>query len=157
MSVGFMEGFSLRAWGPHTLGVGASWLGADAMSTHVRYLAPEHPIVEMVTYGHFSVEDAWAAVDAGAVVCVEHDVWNALSDMSGTTQTPSPSGVVRFAEELSKRGLPTRYRQAIVRPTDTIAATWIDLYATAAVNRGLTVRVFRDRDQAIAWLEGGTD
>jgi hypothetical protein len=111
----------------------------------------------MVTYGHFSVKDAWAAVDAGAVVFVEHDVWNALSDMSGTTHTPSPSVVVRFAEELSKRGLPRRYRQAIVRPTDTIAATWIDLYATAAVNRGLAVRVFRGRDEAIAWLEGGAE
>ena len=124
------------------------------MSTHVRCLVPEHAIVEMVTYGHFSVHDAWAAVDAGAVLCVEHDVWNALSDMSGVTHTPPPSEVVRFADELSRRGLPRRYRQAVVRPTDAIAATWIDLYATAAVNRGLVVRVFRDRDEAIAWLEG---
>lgn len=127
------------------------------MSTHVRSLIPEHPIVEMVAYGHFSVEDAWAAVDAGAVLCLEHDVWDALSDMSGVTLTPPPSEVVRFAEELSQRGLPRRYRQAVVRPTDTIAATWIDLYATAAVNRGLAVCVFRDRREAIEWLEGATN
>lgn len=127
------------------------------MSTHVRCLLPEHPIVEMVTYGHFSVADAWAAVDAGAVLCLEHDVWNALSEMSGTTHTPPASDVVRFAEEMSQRGLPRRYRQAIVRPTDTIAATWIDLYATAAANRGLLVRVFRDRDEAIAWLTAPAD
>ena len=127
------------------------------MSTHVRCLLPEHPIVEMVTYGHFSVADAWAAVDAGAVLCLEHDVWNALSEMSGTTHTPPPSDVVRFTQELSKRGLPRQYRQAIVRPTDTIAATWIDLYATAAANRGLLVRVFRDRDEAIGWLTAPAD
>lgn len=111
----------------------------------------------MVTYGHFSVEDAWAAVDAGAALCLEHDVWNALSEMSGVTHTPPPSEVVRFADELSQRNLPDRYRQAVVRPTDTIAATWIDLYATAALNRGLTVRVFRDRAEAIEWLEDGAD
>ena len=127
------------------------------MSTHVRCVVPEHPIVEMVTYGHFTVEDAWAAVDAGAALCLEHDVWNALSEMSGTTRTPPASEVVRFTEELSKRGLPARYRQAVVRPTDTIAATWIDLYATAAQNRGLKVRVFRDRTEAIDWLVGDSD
>jgi hypothetical protein len=127
------------------------------MSTHVKCLLPDHPIVEMTSYGHFSVENAWAAVDAGAVLCREHDVWNALSDMSGVTHTPPPSEVVHFADALSKRGLPRRYRQAVVRPTDTIAATWIDLYATAAVNRGLEVKVFRDREEAIAWLESGTD
>jgi hypothetical protein len=77
--------------------------------------------------------------------------------MSGVTHTPPPSEVVRFAEELSQRGLPRRYRQAVVRPTDTIAATWIDLYATAAVNRGIAVRVFRDRAAAIDWLESATD
>ncbi len=127
------------------------------MSTSVRSLLPEYPIVEMATYGHFSVADAWAAVDAGIVLCREHGTWNALSEMSGTTHTPPPSAVVSFAEELAQRGVPASYRQAIIRPTDTIAATWIDLYATAAMNRGLTVQVFRDRDEAIGWLLAPSD
>jgi hypothetical protein len=127
------------------------------MSTHVRCLLPEYPIVEMATYGNFSVTDAWAAVDEGIVLCREHATWNALSEMSGTTHTPPPAAVVTFADELAKRGVPAAYRQAIVRPTDAIAATWIDLYATAAMNRGLKVQVFRDRASAIDWLLAPSD
>jgi hypothetical protein len=119
------------------------------MSTSVRCLLPEYPVIEMTTYGHFSVDDAWVAVSEGASLCRQHGIWNALSEMSGTTHTPPPSAVVRFADELVQRQVPATYRQAIVRPTDAIAATWINLYATAAVNRGLAVAVFRDRAAAI--------
>jgi len=32
---------------------------------------------------------------------------------------------------------------------------WVQLWETAAVNRGLRVKSFRDRDAAVAWLLEG--
>ena len=43
-------------------------------------------------------------------------------------------------------------RQAVLRPRDLDAAMAVDLWEAAANNRGLAVKVFRDRDQALAWL-----
>ena len=72
--------------------------------------------------------------------------------MSGTTQTPTASEIVLFTEGMASFGDPSRLRQAVVRPTDLIAATWTGLYVTAMVNRGLQVAEFRRREDAIAWL-----
>ena len=123
------------------------------MAAIVRSLMPHHPIIEVVVYGHFSIEDA-AAVRADAWALSEASgIHNVLLDMSGTTHTPSASEIVLFTEGMASFGEPSRLRQAVVRPTDLMAATWTGLYVTAMVNRGIQVAEFRRREDAIAWLE----
>jgi hypothetical protein len=43
-------------------------------------------------------------------------------------------------------------REAIVLSTDAAAAEEMEFFETVCRNRGLDVRVFRERDGAMAWL-----
>jgi hypothetical protein len=75
--------------------------------------------------------------------------------MSATTFAPPAVDIVEFARGMTTFGDPQQLRHAVVSPDDPVAATWIDLFATAEANRGLTARRFHDRDAAIAWLCSG--
>lgn len=122
------------------------------MAQSVRSLMPEHAIIEAVISGHFLLEDA-VAVRADAWALSESTgIHNVMLEMSGTTHTPSASEIVLFTEGMASFGDPSSLRNAVVRPSDLTAATWTGLYVTAMLNRGLQVREFRRREDAIAWL-----
>lgn len=122
------------------------------MAQSVRSLMPEHPIIEAVISGHFPIEDAAAARAEAWALSEATDIHNVLLEMSGTTHTPSASEIVLFTEGMASFGDPSSLRNAVVRPTDLMAATWTGLYVTAMVNRGLRAAEFRRREDAIAWL-----
>lgn len=122
------------------------------MTTTVRSLAPGLRIIEMVNDGHFTLEDARQASRDGVPLARRDNIWNVLMDMRATTHTPTSAEIIGFISDLAKYPVPDTLRQAIVRPADVNAAMWADLYAAAAVNRGQVARVFRSRDEAIAWL-----
>jgi hypothetical protein len=46
-------------------------------------------------------------------------------------------------------------REAMIAPRDPEAAAQVRFFETACRNRGLAVRVFDDRDEALRWLFGG--
>ncbi len=123
------------------------------MAASARSLLPEHPIIEIVVYGHFDISDAVTVRDEAWALSDALGVHNVLLEMSGTTHTPSASEIVLFAEGMAAFGAPSRLRNAVVRPTDPTPATWTGLYVTAIVNRGLQAAEFRRREDAIAWLE----
>jgi len=43
-------------------------------------------------------------------------------------------------------------REAVLLSDDAAAADQMEFFETACRNRGLDVRVFRDRDEALGWL-----
>jgi hypothetical protein len=122
------------------------------VTTTVRSLAPDLPIIEMSNVGHFTLEDARRATREGVPLSRADGVWNVLMDMRETTHTPTAAELITFISDLAKYPVPDVLRQAIVRPTDVNAAMWADLYAAAAMNRGQLTKVFRTRESAIAWL-----
>jgi hypothetical protein len=117
-----------------------------------RSLAPEYPIVEAVHAGQLRYEDAIEIRDVGIAMAIEHQTFLLLLDLSSTTRQPPAELIVEIADSLAQLGVSDRLREAIVRPTDVTAAVWADLFVKAAVNRGLTVSLQRDRESAIAWL-----
>lgn len=118
----------------------------------VVHLMPDAPIVEMVTSGYFSAEEGADAMGQGMTLSIEHDVWNVLADFTAMTHTALPADIIGLAEALKELGVSERFREAVVRPSDVTAAVWVDLWEKAAMNRGIAVRSFRDRESAIAWL-----
>lgn len=121
------------------------------MATTVERLAGGAPVIDMVNVGHYSLDDAGAAMVVGMAIAAETGSWAVLCDMSGTTTTPTPAEIVAFVDGMAALELPG-FREAVVRPTDVVAATWVSLFVTAARNRHLEVREFRSRREAIAWL-----
>jgi hypothetical protein len=122
------------------------------MAASTRSLLPEHPVIEVVIYGTFSNSDAETARDEAWALSDALGIHNVLLEMSGTTQTPSAAEIVIFAQGMTSFGDPARLRNAVVRPSDLIPATWTGLYVTALVNRGLAAAEFRSRADAIDWL-----
>ncbi len=121
------------------------------MATTVERLAGGAPVIDMVNVGHYSLDDAAAAMAIGMAIAAETGSWAVLCDMSATTTTPTPAQIVSFVDGMAALELPG-FREAVVRPTDVVAATWVSLFVTAARNRHLEVREFRSRTEAIAWL-----
>jgi len=121
------------------------------VATTVERLAGGAPVIDMVNVGHYSLDDAGAAMAVGMAIAAETGSWAVLCDMSGTTTTPNPAQIVAFVDGMAALELPG-FREAVVRPTDVVAATWVSLFVTAARNRHLEVREFRSRPEAIAWL-----
>jgi hypothetical protein len=60
--------------------------------------------------------------------------------------------VLALAEFLSSVPPGIIEREAILIPEEAAAADQMEFFETAARNRGLNVRLFDDRDEAIAWL-----
>jgi hypothetical protein len=122
------------------------------MGAVVRCLLPEMPIVEMVVDGLLTAEDGATAMTTGLALSQEHDVWSTLADFTHMRQTAPGGDIVALADVLAHLGVQDRWQEAVVLPVDPVTAVWVQLWETAAVNRGLRVKAFRDREAAIAWL-----
>ena len=79
---------------------------------------------------------------------------DALLDCTDVDQGLSYPSVVEMADYTVSLGVPSDWRQAVVKPHNLTAAVTIGLWEAAGNNRGMTIKVFPDRDSAIAWLTG---
>ena len=122
------------------------------MGGTVRSLAPDLPIIEIVSYGTVNRADAEHLVEMLAEQCAREGIWCVLDDSTDMVHTLSPTDIVQIADRILSLGVAEHLRVAFVRPTDVAAAAWVDLWGTAAANRGLRMQVFRDRAAAVAWL-----
>ena len=75
-----------------------------------------------------------------------------LLDCADLTQGSAAVPIVELADRVSSLGTDPRWRQAIVKPHDPWAAMSVVRWEAAATNRGMTVRLFEDRESALAWL-----
>ena len=125
------------------------------MGAVVRCLLPESPIIEMVVDGLLTAEEGARAMTTGLALSREHDIWSTLADFTHMRQTAPAGDIVALADVLAHLGVQDRWQEAVILPVDPITAVWVQLWETAAVNRGLRVKSFRDRDAAITWLLEG--
>lgn len=82
----------------------------------------------------------------------ELGIAHALLDCTDVVKGPSYSSVVEVADYIAALGVPSEWRQAVVKPTDLTAAVSVGLWEVAGSNRGMTVKVFPDRESALEWL-----
>lgn len=83
---------------------------------------------------------------------MEGDPWLVLTDCRQMVWTPTLAEVRSAVEGIAAMVDVAQYREALVLPEDTKARVSAEFYVTAAVNRGLGVRSFPDRDAAESWL-----
>ena len=48
----------------------------------------------------------------------------------------------------------SEFREAVLYPTDLLAGENVRFWETTALNRGLTVKIFTDRETSLQWLAG---
>ena len=117
------------------------------------YLEECH-VVETVYAGALSPEEFNAAVAATADTAAEHLCTRFLSDcreLQAGDQSPTLD-IWALAEFLAKLPAGTFEREALLLPAAVTAVEDTRFYETTCRNRGLDVRVFSARDEALAWL-----
>lgn len=122
------------------------------MTVTVRSLAPELPVVEARFEGRVDRADVERAFTECLMIGLELDTWCMLADCSEMMWTPPITDLKDLVDALAAMGVTDRFKEALVRPRDVTAATSVGFWEVAGANRGLAIRMFRTRDEAIAWL-----
>ena len=119
---------------------------------HVTEILPGQRIVEVVLSGALGDPEAIEMLLEAKKLQDETGTTDALLDCTDVTQGLTYSSVVEMADYLVSQGVPDGWRQAVVKPTNLTAAVTIGLWEAAGTNRGMTIKVFPDRESAIGWL-----
>ncbi len=127
------------------------------MGHQVGNLLPDHSVIEVRYFGHVTAADLTEAFTECLAVAMELDTWLLLADCTELAWTPTITDLKDLVDALSALGVTDRFREAVVRPSDVTAAVSVGFWETAGVNRGLAIRAFRTRTEALDWLEAGDD
>ena len=112
----------------------------------------EESFAEVTYVGRVTDEQVAESVMTLVGWALDGDPWLVLTDCRQMVWTPSLAEVRSAVDGIAVVVDVARYREALVLPEDTNARVSAEFYVTAAVNRGLNVRAFPDRDSAEGWL-----
>lgn len=122
---------------------------------HLTEILPGHQVVEVVLSGALEDPEAVEMLSEAMNLQRETGILDALLDCTDVVKGMSYSSVVEMADYIVSLGVPSNWRQAVIKPKDLTAAVTIGLWEAAGNNRGMTIKVLPDRESALAWL-GGT-
>lgn len=120
------------------------------MTFLVRFEPATPGFVEVTADGSLSRTEAeamWADAVAG---CAEQDCWRMLFDAHAVTDGPDQVALFHLGERSER--LPRSLMMAVLGPDDAAGRRMAAFWETTATNRGMLVRRFNDRDDALAWL-----
>jgi hypothetical protein len=109
-------------------------------------------VVEMVFAGTQDPRELDAAMTRAGTLGAEMLTNRYLVDCRDIGSAGSPFDVLAVAELLSSLPSGVIEREAVLLPKDAAVARDFEFFETACRNRGLNVRVFHDRDEALAWV-----
>jgi hypothetical protein len=116
------------------------------------HVLAEEGIVESLYVGTCLEADLLANFHRAHQIAREEGCTRFLTDLSGMGQGPQPSDLVGAIRLRDECGVPRNIKEVVVCPPSLMAAVDVKFYEDACYNRGWNVRVFPDRDAALAWL-----
>ena len=108
--------------------------------------------VEAVYSGSVPAEELDQALTATGIVASEHLCNRFLIDSLDQDAGGSAFDILKLAEFLASLPPGTIDREAILPPRSSLGGEDMRFFETAARNRGLNVRLFTSREEALAWL-----
>ncbi|MFH1313191.1 MAG: hypothetical protein ABIJ00_08170 [Candidatus Eisenbacteria bacterium] len=125
------------------------------MSHSVRY-DEELRLTEIVYRGKVNTSALKKGAAEAAQVARDHDCFLILIDCRESALSLSTMDIYdlpkKFSHVLSKLGLEVRrFKRALVVPNDMVEYSFLE---TVSQNRGQNAMIFRDIDEAKAWLSG---
>lgn len=121
------------------------------MAVEVRF-DEDAGVVEMVFDGTPDPQELDDAMTRAGALGAEMLTNRYLVDCTAIDSAGSPFDVLAVAELLASLPPGVIEREAVLLPSDAAAAEGFEFFETACRNRGLDVRVFRDREEALAWV-----
>ncbi len=119
-------------------------------------LLPDHRVIEQVAVGSLNDPGVLELILGVHSLQRESGIDDTLLDCRALSQSAAPINLIGLADRVATLGLQPGWRQAIVTPEDPWAAMTVMRWEAVATNRGMTVRLFHDRESALAWLTGST-
>jgi hypothetical protein len=109
-------------------------------------------LIEMVFGPAFTLDELYRSVSDTKDLALAHDCHRFLVDTRDVTQHGDSFDILQLAESLSSMPPGSIEREAVLPPAVGVEATDFAFFETAARNRGLNVRIFTTREDALAWL-----
>jgi hypothetical protein len=121
------------------------------MPWQVKLLA-EQKIVETIYAGHLTPAELISAVESSMSQAKVARATRLLSDCTDLVGGHNFADLFKLAETLQADAFALSLKEAVLVPPSGPGVEMVQFYETTCLNRGLDVRVFTDRAQAIAWL-----
>ena len=117
--------------------------------THQLAYNAESDCIELTVGGTFTMERLKRIAPEVARLSEESGCLKILNDMSGATIDISLAEIYSSPQEMDNSGICRTTRRALVVPPDFNQAAFLE---TVTRNRGHNLKVFHDRESALAWL-----
>jgi hypothetical protein len=111
-------------------------------------------VVEMIVAGVVSPQDLDTGMTRAGALGAEHLSNWYLVDARSIAAGGNAFDVLALAEFLSSIPPGVIEREAVLLPREAAAKEEMEFFETACRTRGMDVRVFNERDEALAWLTG---
>lgn len=123
------------------------------MTWDVRGPLSDEPVLRLTFAGPADARSLGDAFGATLASCAEHDAWLVLTDLRGMTAAHSVVDLFGLVTMLTELEAAERFREALLVGSDPGTRELAEFFETAAVNRGLAVRMFTGQESdALAWL-----
>ncbi|MBI1352689.1 MAG: hypothetical protein GC156_16450 [Actinomycetales bacterium] len=123
------------------------------MPSTVESLAPAHQIIEVVHSGEVSAADLRVVEKRIAELAQESGIRLLLGNYLEATGLPGAIDVLNLVEAAIGAFTVANGKHALLWPKNDQARIELDVARMAEKNNGVNMRIFGDRDAAIAWLE----
>lgn len=110
---------------------------------------PDTDCIELTVLGTFDMERLRRLAAEVASLSEQSGCTCILNDMSDATIAVSLTDAYHSPQEMDQAGISRATRRALVVPPDFAQADFLE---TVTRNRGHNLRVFHDREGALAWL-----
>ena len=118
--------------------------------THILTYNADTDCIELTVKGCFTMERLKKIAPEVAKLSEESGSLKILNDMSGASIDISLAEVYSSPQEMDNSGIQRATRRALVVPPDFNQADFLE---NVTRNRGHNLRVFHDRQSALAWLQ----
>lgn len=119
----------------------------------VRHSRPGGDILETVYQGMVNPAELESAVKATLTEATREPLRRFLGDCTALDGGHSLGDLYAIVSRLERSPRPPGMREAILAPYRESMAKEVRAYETMCLNRGIVVKVFLDRAEALAWLE----
>lgn len=109
-------------------------------------------VIELVFPAAPALDEVYRAVNECVSLAEAHTCRRFLADARAIEQRGDSFDILQLAELLSSMPPGSIEREAVLPPVGGMPAQDFEFFETAARNRGLNVRIFAARDDALAWL-----
>lgn len=118
-------------------------------------LDPRYPVIETIYSGHLSPAELEEAFEAARKLVFDSGRSLVLADCTDLEGGHSVTDLYHLAETFAKVTMEHPVKEAVLLSEMPNPAGMARFWETTCYNRGINVRVFTDREGALAWLTGG--